>query len=86
MSKLILAGLLFTGCSAYTSALYGPDSTDGAFTQCHKETFGESMIPDYGITVRKHFAACMKAHGWEQTPGSQYDGYNLGPVAYQRIK
>jgi hypothetical protein len=87
---LVLAStLLFAGCTSYYSAVYGVDTRNeasSAWTQCHKDNLGFGWIPDFGITVREHFSKCMREAGWEQIPGSQYDGYHLGPIAYRRIQ
>jgi len=84
MKALTLAlVVLLDGRAPYTAALYdtGPASCD--WTQCQKDTSGYGTIPDFGITLRTHFAKCMREAGWEQIPDKP-DGAGWGPTAYRR--
>ncbi len=84
MKALTLAlVVLLGGCATYTAALYdtGPASCD--WIQCQKDTSGYGTIPDFGITLRTHFAKCMREAGWEQFPDKP-DGSGWGPTAYRR--
>ena len=86
MRTVVLAVALMTlsaGCASYNATLYGTGPASDDWTQCQKDTSGYGTIPDFGITLRSHFAKCMKEAGWEQIPDKP-DGANWGPTAYRR--